>query len=176
MEKLSLDEITDWKSFENLVAAYFETVKQDNEFNVESVLVQPTGTGADGGRDILVTFTVHDSVIPFCRKWVIQCKFHDTDISKGDLSDINIPSLLHEYGANGYLLVCKHQVTAPVSRMFEELNKNCWANRSYQFWKGDDLLKRVGVKDDLLRLYFPGFYSFMNRKESEADQLLNEIK
>jgi hypothetical protein len=55
------------------------------------VIVQPTGTGADGGRDILVTLTVHDSYT-FLPKWVIQCKFHDTDIGKGILSDINIPT------------------------------------------------------------------------------------
>lgn len=108
MEILSLEEIPNWRAFENLVADYFREVKRDNEFNVDNVIVQQTGTGTDGGRDILVEFTVDDSIMTFTRKWIIQCNFYEKDVNKTHLSDINIPSLLHEYGAEGYLLVCKN--------------------------------------------------------------------
>ncbi|MBN8650736.1 MAG: restriction endonuclease [Cytophagales bacterium] len=74
MKVLSLTEIKNWKTFEDLIANYFREVKRDNEFNIDDVIVQPTGTGSDGGRDILVTFTVDDSVMTFQRKWVVQCK------------------------------------------------------------------------------------------------------
>lgn len=164
MEILSLKEIIDWKSFEDLVAAYFNAARQDNDFNVDTVEVKKTGSGSDGGRDILVTLTVNDSVSSFQRIWVVQCKFYEVDVNKSHLADINIPSLLHQYGAHGYLLVCKNGVTSTVSQMLEELSKNCWSKRSYLFWNGNDLLKRVRLKDDLLRHYFPKFYSFIEEK------------
>ena len=53
----------------------------------------------------------------------MQCKFYDRSVSKTELSDINIPTLIHEYGAHGYLLVCKGGVTSTVSTMFENLRK-----------------------------------------------------
>jgi hypothetical protein len=174
MEILSLDEIPDWKSFEDLVAAYFKTVKQDSEFDVIDVVVQQTGTGADGGRDILVKLTVDDSIMTYERIWVIQCKFHKTDINKKHLADINIPSLLHEYGAHGYLLVCKNSCTAPVSNMFEGFNSKCHLQRKYEIWNGNSLLQRVRVKNDLIGHYFPRHYAYLKQKEAEAEQILKQ--
>lgn len=174
MEILSLEEISNWQCFEDLVADYFRAVKQDSEFNVNEVIVQPSGSGTDGGRDILVTLTVDDSIMIYKRIWVVQCKFHNRDISKSELADINIPSLLHQYGAHGYLLVCKKHYTSPVSEMFEGFNKNCHFQRSYTIWNGNSLLKRVRLKTDLLEHYFPKHTAYLKQKEAEADQLLKE--
>jgi hypothetical protein len=105
--KFDLKEIEDWQEFEDMVAEYFRQIKSDDN-NVTEVVVQPTGNGSDGGRDILVTFDVNDSVHSFERKWVIQCKFHEGILKEREMSTINIPGKIHEYGANGFLLVvCK---------------------------------------------------------------------
>lgn len=176
METLSLTEIPDWRTFEDLVAGYFTAVKNDNDFNAVNVLVEPSGTGSDGGRDILVTFTIDDSVMTFERKWVVQCKFRDDDINKSHLADINIPSLLHQYGADGYLLVCKKHYTAPVSDMLEGFNKECPFKRSYNKWNGSDLLQRVRLKAKLVEHFFPKYYAYSKLAEKKMDQILNSTK
>lgn len=176
MDILSLEEIPDWRAFENLVADYFREVKRDNEFNVDNVIVQQTGTGTDGGRDILVEFTVDDSIMTFTRKWIIQCKFYEKDVNKTHLSDINIPSLLHEYGAEGYLLVCKNHYTSPVSDMFEGFNKNCLFKRSYSIWNGQSLLNRVRFKENIINSYFPKHSEYINREKIKTEQMLKGLK
>lgn len=175
MGELSLNEIKNWKSFEDLVSSYFREVKQDNEFNIDNVLVQPTGSGSDGGRDIIVTLTIDDSVMTFQRKWIVQCKFYNQDVNKSHLSGVNIPSLLHQYGANGYLLVCKKGYTSPVSDMFEGLNRECFFKRSYLIWKGDDLLQRVQFKNKLVEHFFPKYARFSKAKEKEAERMVKKF-
>jgi hypothetical protein len=174
MEILSLDEISSWQSFEDLVADYFRAVKQDGDFNVDDVLVQQTGSGADGGRDILVTLTVNDSIMSHKRTWVVQCKFYSNDINKSDLADVNIPSLLHQYGAHGYLLICKNHCTSPVSDMFEGFNDKCRFQRSYVVWSGNNLLKRIRLKSDLIEHYFPKHAEYLKKKEIGAEEILKE--
>lgn len=176
LEILSLEEIQDWRSFEDLIASYFKTVRQDNEFNVTDVEVLQTGSGSDGGRDILVTLNVNDSIVVCKRIWVIQCKFLDRDVNKSDLADLNIPSLLHEYGAHGYLLVCKKHITSPVSNMFDGFNKNCKFERKYEVWNGNSLLQRIRVKSDLISHYFPKHNAYLKRKEKEAENRINELQ
>src|SRR4051812_19575159 len=139
--KLDFAEISNWRDFEDLVADYFQEVQKEEQ-NIIEVRVQPTGVGSDGGRDILVTFRITDSIIPFERRWVIQCKFYKTAVSKNRLSTINIPTLIHEYGADGYLLVCKGDVTSKVSEMFENLERECKLGYRYVFWRGNELKSR----------------------------------
>lgn len=167
MERLSLEEISDWRCFENLVAAYFNSVKQDNDFDVADVMVQPSGSGSDGGRDILVTLLIDDSIMRHKRIWVIQCKFYNKDVGKSELADINIPSLLHQYGAHGYLLVCKKHYTSSLSDMFEGFNSKCHFQRNYLIWNGDDLLRKIRLKPDLIEHYFPKHNEYLKQIEGE---------
>jgi Restriction endonuclease len=161
--KLDFSEIADWKEFEDLAAEYFRSVQKVPENNVTEVLVQPSGEGSDGGRDILVTFRVFDSILIYERKWVIQCKFYHRAVAKKELSTINIPSLIHEYGADGYLLVCKTNVTAKVSEMFENLTRNCRFSYSYSIWEGNFFIKKLMANEQLIEQYFPE-YNEIKRK------------
>ena len=72
-------EISDGLQFENLVADYFREMKRVK--NVTEVNVKPPSEGNDGGRDILVTFRMFDSIEFFDRRWVVQCKFWKQSIS-----------------------------------------------------------------------------------------------
>jgi len=162
--KLDFDEISGWREFEDLVAAYFKEFKK-KEKNIIDVKVQPSGEGSDGGRDILITFRITDSIVPFERKWVVQCKFHEQAISKTHLSTINIPTLIHEYGADGYLLVCKGNVTSKVSEMFESLSAKCKLGYSYEFWSGDELKTRLLLKPTLIKRYFPEHNKFLESQK-----------
>jgi hypothetical protein len=161
--KLDFAEISSWREFEDLIADYLREVQKE-EKNIIEVRVQPTGVGSDGGRDILVTFRITDSIISFERKWVIQCKFYKAAVSKTQLSTINIPTIIHEYGADGYLLVCKNDVTSRVSEMFENLERECKLGYRYIIWRGNELKSRLQFKPSLIERYFPEHYEFIQRR------------
>ncbi|MER0440877.1 restriction endonuclease [Emticicia sp. W12TSBA100-4] len=159
----SLDEIENGEQFEELIVAYFKGMKKD----VTSVKVQASGTGTDGGRDILVEFTVDDNIETFLRRWVIQCKFHDSDISTNKIADINIPSLIHSYNASGYLLICKKRPTSKLTDFFERLELNCSFKYKYKIWSGEQLKNLIlGTENTLWQQFFPKYYEFFKRNLS----------
>ena len=164
---IDFDEIPDWQTFENLVAAYFRQVNEQS--NSVNIAVKPSGEGADGGRDILVTFHLTDSIISFERKWVVQCKFYKKSVSKSKLSTVNIPTLIHEYKADGYLLVCKNDVTSSVSTMFENLERNCRMNYDYLFWNGSEFAARLNIipYKPVIQTDFPEYYQFLLQSGGE---------
>lgn len=180
--KLSFSEIENWQEFENLATSFFEKISEVKNDAIE-VFVEPSGTGSDGGRDILVTASINDSFTSFKRKWVVQCKFYEKDLSKSELSDINIPSLIQQHGADGYLLICKNGVTSPLSNQFEELRKNCRMNKNYLIWTGSQFLDKLILHKDIIQRYFPAYFRETYTKtniETKYDEVFerfsNEIK
>ena len=157
-----LDEISNYKKFEDLVVSYFEDLKHEKGHNIVDVEVKPSGTGTDGGRDILVTLKVTDSIVTFERRWVVQCKFHDSDISTDKISDINIPSLLSSYRASGYLLVCKQKPTSKLTDHFEKLENASGTEQKYIVWSGEQFKRLILVKSkkEILQQYFPAYFSY----------------
>jgi hypothetical protein len=155
--KLSFDEIGDWQEFENLATSFFEKVSKERNDALE-VFVEPSGTGSDGGRDILVSINVNDSFISYKRKWVVQCKFYKKDLTKTEIAGISISDLIDEHGADGYLLICKNGVTAPVSNQFESLRAKCKSNRNYLIWTGSQFLDKLMLHQDILQRYFPNYF------------------
>jgi hypothetical protein len=159
---LSFDEIKDGQQFENLVVAYFENLNID-ESSITEIRVQPSGIGTDGGRDLLVHTRTKD-IIPlfFKRTWVVQCKFHESNISTNKIADINIPTLIHSYNAVGYLLVCKQKPTSKLTELFERLEKQCTFGYRYQILSGERflsyLLSRQEDNKPVIRQFFPQYY------------------
>ena len=139
----SLEDIKNWQEFENLVRHYFEDIYIMSSNGVKTVIVQSSGEGADGGKDLLVIFKSNDSLVEYERKWVVQCKFYERSVSPSDLADTNIPGLIHQYGAEGYLLVCKKNVTSGTVRMFENWRKNCKFGYQYKIWTGSMLTRLI---------------------------------
>jgi len=166
MDRLSFDEIQNWQLFEDLAADYFKEIKGDQEFNVTNVEVRQTGAGGDGGRDILITLSVNDSIVSFKRIWVVQCKFYTENVGKHHLADVNIPSLIHEYGADGYLLICKNHVTASLSTMIENLKDRCRFNYQYEVWNGTNFLSRIRIKPKLIENYFPLHHAYLLEQQN----------
>jgi len=156
--KLEFEELSGWQEFEELVASYFRAIKEEK--SIVKVKVEKSGEGSDAGRDILITFRLTDSVSEFKRKWIVQCKFHKKSVSKSNLSGINIPSLIHEYRADGYLLVCRRDVTSVVSNMFENLRKNCRFSYGYEIWTGDELKTKILPEPNLIQKFFPEYFEF----------------
>lgn len=166
--KLSLDDIQDWKQFEELVKHYFDGVQQQDENTVVASFVEPSGEGADGGRDLLVTLKCKDSVIEYERVWVVQCKFHKESISPKHLAQTNIVGLLHQYNANGYLLVCKTGPTSGTTDMFERLRRShhskCF-KFLFKIWTGEDIISLIYRRKDLQQQYFSDYWNFLKQSK-----------
>ena len=175
MKRINITEIEDWEQFEDLVAEFFRETRHLEDNNLSEVSVDPTGKGPDGGRDILLKFRLNDSITPFERKWVVQCKFYES-LSKSDLDKINIPSLIEEYNADGYLLVCKNGVTAGVTTTFENLKRNCRRNFEYEIWNGSTFIQNLYKTTNLHEHYFPLFYEYKKRRANQVnfEKILSE--
>ncbi|MFK7799082.1 MAG: restriction endonuclease [Aureispira sp.] len=167
--RFSLDEIKDWKDFEKLIEDYFRIIVNAQENNLTEVKVEPSGEGSDGGRDIFLTFRVNDSVVTYERKWVVQCKFYSKNLSLKNLATVNIPSLIHMYNADGYLLVCKPGVTAKVTEMFEQLRRKCSFKYDYEIWDENTLISKLMVQPDLIRKFFPDYQDYLRKKNVDID-------
>lgn len=164
--KLSLDEIPNWKQFESLVHAYFLREKEVNRYSdIIHIDVKKSGTGPDDGQDFLIEILVTDGIAEFTRKWVIQCKFHEEDIAPSHLIDDNIPTLIHSYNAHGYLLICKRDPTAKLTRLFERLNSDCKFSYQYQFWTGDQFCRNIETQNDigLIGRFFPAYSDYIRK-------------
>ena len=160
MNKLSFDEIRSGEEFEDLVAQYFRVIKGSEGNSIKDVRVEPSGKGSDGGRDILLVFELYDSIMKFQRKWVVQCKFlSKLSTGKSDIGDVNIPTLIHEYGAEGYLLIVRNEVTNELQNSFDRLNQSCKLGYTYEIWRGSQFLSLLGVAPkSLIEQYFPNYY------------------
>jgi Restriction endonuclease len=161
---LDFKEISNEDVFENLVAAYFRTLTKSGKI----VKVKQTGKGIDRGKDILVLFRVDDGITEFERLWVIQCKFYENTLYRSELSDINIPTLIHQSGAVGYLLVCKKNVSSGVEDMFSELNANCKFHYHYLIWNGDIFKSKLYPKPSILKQFFPKYYASINKLRNKG--------
>lgn len=160
--EFDFNEITDGAKFENLVVSYFEDLKNENEHKIKDVIVTPSGEGADGGRDLLVTFIFSNSITTFEKRLVVQCKFHSKNISPSKIADINIPALIHSYKAYGYLLVCKEKPTSKLTDLFERLERNCTFKYEYTIWNGEQFKRVILAKSrqNILQQYFPKYFNF----------------
>jgi predicted helicase len=156
-----LDEITDHRQFEDLAVSYFEDIKNEQGHNIVDIDVKPSGTGTDGGRDILVTLKVTDSIVTFERRWIVQCKFHNSDISTDKISDINIPVLLNSYRASGYLLICRRKPTSKLTDLFERL-ESASDGLKFLVWSGEQFKRLILVKSkrQILQQYFPKYFDY----------------
>lgn len=162
--KLSLDEISNWLSFEDLCHAYFESEKDLNRKDIRDIKVEKSGTGPDDGFDLIITIIVTDGIESFERKWVVQCKFYEEDISPAHLNKDNIPGLIHSYGATGYLLICKKNPTAKMTRFFKELNNNCRFKYCYKIWTGEQFCRFIETQNNsvILKRFFPEYHKFIS--------------
>ncbi|ADR20437.1 hypothetical protein MATR_19430 [Marivirga tractuosa] len=168
--KIDFSEIDHWAEFEDLAAAYFRECINLDDNQIVSVKVESSGEGPDGGRDILVTSLVDDSIVTFERKWVIQCKFYDT-LYKSNLDKINIPTLIREYDASGYLLIAKNSVQAGVTQTFENLRNNCRDGYQYEVWNGNHFINKLIFVGNLHQQFFPKYYVYTKEMEAKMTQI-----
>jgi hypothetical protein len=172
--KIDFEEISDWEEFEDLVADYFREIKKLDNNQIIDVKVAPSGKGPDGGRDILVNFRLNDSIVTFERRWVVQCKFRKT-LLKSNLDSINIPTLIQEYGACGYLLIAKNSIQSGVTQTFENLRNNCKNGFFYETWNGNHFRQKLGFVGKLHEQYFPKYFEYIQEREARIAKIKQEL-
>lgn len=117
MKNLSFSEINDGDHFEDLVTAYFRDLINDNDSKIVKVEVKKSGVGTDGGVDIVVEYLFTDDIKTFKRKWVVQCKFLNENISPSRINSVNIPTLINSRGANGYFVSLQEKTNFQINRI-----------------------------------------------------------
>ncbi len=169
-QTIDFAEISDGLQFENLVADYFREMTEAK--NISEVDVKPPSEGSDGGRDILVTFRFTDSIISFERRWVVQCKFWKKSVSPNAIATVNVPTLIHQYNANGYLLISKSDVTSGLGKMFEQLEQTCWMRYRYVIWNGEAFRTQLYMlrPEPVIQKYFPQYYQFVKSQQGRIEQ------
>lgn len=168
--KIDFNEIANWEEFEDLVADYFREIKKLDTNQITNVRVEPSGKGPDGGRDVLVTLLIDDTIVTYERKWVVQCKFYD-NLLKSHLDKINIPTLISEYGACGYLLIAKGSVHVGVTESFEKLRSNDKNGTSYEIWNGNHFRQILGFVGTLHNQYFPKYFEYSKERDLRIAKL-----
>lgn len=164
---LDFDEITDGTQFEELVVAYFKRLSEDRENNIAEVIPSPISIGPDGGIDILVIFNMTDSVSRFQRIWVVQCKFHKRSIGLEQIGSASQTSLIEQYNAVGYLLICRTNPTTQLAQQFKNLTENSKENYQYLIWTGEQFKSRLLEQPSIHSQFFPDYLAYTN--------LVNEI-
>lgn len=153
----------DGYGFQDLVKAYFQALSNDKRkpLSVKEIDSDPTAVGSDGGKDILLTIRMNDSISNCERKWVVQCKFLDRNISPSHLWGTDIPTLLASHGADGYLLVCRYYPTEGTKQLFERLKRN--TGYDYEIWTGNDLLDKLWpFSETIIKFKLPKLYAQIN--------------
>ena len=80
------------------------------------------------------------------------------------MDKINIPTLISEYGACGYLLVVKGSVHVGVTESFEKLRNNK-SGISYEIWNGNHFRQILGFVGTLHNQYFPKYYEYSRERD-----------
>ena len=157
MGKLCLDEIRDWRQFEELAAAYFRCLPAIQGSSLKFTEVQTAGTGADGGVDLLVHLTLDDGILTVTRTYIVQCKFYKGSIGLRELGAGSITDLITTHDASGYLLICKKMAKNTLKQRFHLLSQKCRHKYSYEIWSGEEfLVKLQKAPADVLRQFFNG--------------------
>lgn len=82
-----------------------------------------TGTGPDGGRDLVCTEIASGQIGSFERKWIVSCKHKRSPSAAVGIGEVsNIIDLCRANRASGYLLVCSTHVSSAVALRLAELS------------------------------------------------------
>lgn len=174
-----LDNIKDWYTFQQIVTEYFRSLKREkHDFRISDLDVTDNGVGSDGGVDLMVEFHFVDAITKHSFKWIIDCKYWDKNLSVTDLDTNNMLSLVKSHGANGYLLVCKNNVTNGLKDRFRKLT--CFDEHiKYEIWEGTRLWFEISQRESLLKAFFPTYYqeNFVdNKAKALFETLLKEYQ
>lgn len=152
-----IDEIKDPYEFQRIVAEYFRTLVKSDLHNIQTSHVDDSGVGTDGGCDIMVEFVMNDSIVPYSRRWIVECKYKKAAVNDKDINMNTIGALLKSKNACGYLLVCRNDATSKLKNIFKELSAKQGSH--YFIWNGSQLWRMFNENISILKSFFPDYYN-----------------
>jgi hypothetical protein len=166
--KTPLHEITDGNYFQQIVAEYFRSLKDERKgLHIADIDVDDTGVGCDNGCDILVDFHFEDAIGKHRHRWVVECKSQKKSVGNRDVNTNNLYSILESKQADGYLLVC---VSDASSQLKSLLNAN--QKLKSVIWNGTQLWRKLIGSESLIKSFFPEYYQanfISNNAKSDFD-------
>lgn len=107
-----------------------------------------TGVGPDGGRDLIATERCEGPMSHFARRWLVSCKHNAGSGKSVGVDDVvNIVDACRAVNADGFLLVCSTQPTAPLVRRLEEMESS--QGLLTRFWDGIEIERRLNTPNTL---------------------------
>jgi hypothetical protein len=172
--KTPLHEITDGNYFQQIVAEYFRSLKDERKgLHIADIDVDDTGVGCDNGCDILVDFHFEDAIGKHHHRWVVECKSQKKAVGNRDINTNNLYSILKTKKADGYLLVC-------ISDASSSLKSLLAANEQLKsvIWNGTQLWRKLIGSESLIKSFFPDYYKtnfIINNAKNDFDSAFVEF-
>jgi hypothetical protein len=140
------------------------------------IAVSPSGRGADQGLDLLVTTAVNDGVALRQFKWVVQCKhFAQSGKSvqtKDFQNDSSFRDIVSQHVADGYLLVCSTIASVNLQKRFDALTEQRDNPYIFVIWDGARVCEELNRHPDVLKLFFPDYYSRFHQKPIDRTDIM----
>lgn len=115
-----------------------------------------TGTGPDGGRDLVAIERALGPLAQFERRWLVSCKHYANSGRSVGLDDVtDISDACAAVDASGFLLACSTQPSSTVVRRLEEIELNRGIVTRY--WDSIELEKRLDSPSTfpLINIFLP---------------------
>lgn len=179
-----LHQIKDWYQFQQLAAAFFRALTPGDAKREFEVIVNENGIGQDGGHDLLVEFVFFNVIAKHSIRWIVECKCWEGNLSPSDIDINKVKQLLIAKEAQGYLLICKGNVTDQVKKNFREMSLADNAKVKYEVWEGYRFWEEINkCGTHLIQTYFPDYFrqvyidtNKMVRFEQFVEQYETELK
>lgn len=177
-EGFPLKKIKNGYEFQQITAAFFRELVAGPLKRDFDVIVQENGIGPDGGFDILVEFIYSNVINKHSVRWVVECKCWESNLSPRDINFNKIKGSIEAQHADGYLLICKGNVTDTVKKNFRG-----WSNGSkikYEIWEGHRFWEEINkCGTQLLQTFFTDYYRehyIDNNMKEKYDQIVERLK
>lgn len=152
--KTPLHEITDGNYFQQIVAEYFRSLKEERKgFHIADLDVDDTGIGCDNGCDILVDFHFEDAIGKHRHRWVVECKSQKKAVGNKDINTNNLIAILRNKDADGYLLVCVNDASSQLKSLLNGISE-----LKSVVWNGTQLWRKLVASESLIKSFFPDHY------------------
>jgi hypothetical protein len=115
-----------------------------------------TGTGPDGGRDLVAIELAPGPLAQFERRWLVSCKHYagrGRSVGLDDVTDVS--DACAAVDATGFLLACSTQPSSTVARRLEEIQAN--RNIVTRYWDSIEIEKRLDTPSTfpLISIFLP---------------------
>ena len=124
----------------------------------EGLIVNWSGKGQDGGRDLTCVETRDSFILPDTKRWLVQCKHNAHGGGSVGINDLDsIVDSCRQHECAGYLLVCSTQPSSAVINRLESIARNDKSNVYTTYWDAVKIEQILSTPNNwaLAQRFFP---------------------